>query len=180
MANAQSLREKINKNPAMAAAVSGGIILIALLFIAWQCSGGSEASLLNDKAFYTTDDGKTFFVDAATNIPPYQKDGKLAVRAQVFTCDDGKTKFVGYLEMYAPQDKAMLEAMAKGAQSNKGATPAPMPYVGFAGQPLVKKPGAPANAWVMLGPQSSAAYQNVVTVKCPDGTTETLSRVFPE
>ena len=177
MASAQSLRERINKNPAVAAAVSAGIILIALLFIFWQCSGGSEASLLNDKAFFTTDDGKSFFVDAATNVPPYQKDGKPAVRAQVFTCDDGDTKFVGYLEMYAPQDKAMLEAMAKGAQ-NKG--PSPMPYVGFAGQPMVKKPGAPQNAWVMLGPQTSAAYQQVVTVKCPDGTTETLSRVFPE
>ena len=173
------IRQKINENPAMTAAATAGIIVLAFIFIGWQaCGGGGSTALLNDKAFFTIDDGKTFYVDAATNIPPYQKDGKPAVRAQVFTCDDGKTKFVGYLEMYSMQDKAMLEAMAKGAQGGAGAAPAP--YVGFAGQPMVKKPGAPPAQWVMLGPQTSAAYQNVVTVKCPDGTSETLSRVFPE
>ena len=170
------IRQTINEKPALTTAFTGGVILLAIVFIAWQaCSGGGEGGVLSDKAFFTTDDGKTFFVDKATNIPPYQKDGKLAVRAQVFTCDDGKTKFVGYLEMYTPQDKAMMEMVAKGQTPAQGA---PMPYM--AGQPLVKKPGAPMNAWVPIGPATSTMYQQVVAVKCPDGSTEKLSRVFPE
>ena len=171
------IRQTINEKPGLTTAATAGIILIAILFIGWQsCSGGGEGSVMSDKAFFTVDDGKTFFVDKSSNIPPYQKDGKVAVRAQVFTCDDGKTKFVGYLEMYTMQDKAMLEAVAQG-QTNKGApTPMPMPYM--AGQPLVKKPGMPN--WVPIGPQTSTMYQQVVSVKCPDGSTEKLSRVFPE
>ena len=172
------IRQTINEKPGLTTAVTAGIILVAILFIGWQsCGGGGDGGMVSDKAFFTVDDGKTFFVDKITNIPPFQKDGKLAVRAQVFTCDDGKTKFVGYLEMYAPQDKAMMEAIAKGQTTN---TPmaTPMPYM--AGQPLVKKPGAPPNAWIGIGPQTSTIYQQVVSVKCPDGSTEKLSRVFPE
>ena len=170
------IRQTINEKPGLTTAATAGIILIAILFIGWQsCSGGGEGSVMSDKAFFTVDDGKTFFVDKSTNIPPYQKDGKVAVRAQVFTCDDGKTKFVGYLEMYPPQEKAMLEAAAKGP--NKG-QPA---YVGFGGQAMVKRPGDPPNMWVPLAPQTTMAYQAIVQPKCPGGgSQENLSRVFPD
>ena len=170
------IREKINQNPKQTAAITAGIVGVAILFILWQAcgSGPGSSGISTTKAFYTTDDGKTYFVDDSSNIPPYQKNGKLAVRAQVFTCDDGKTKFVGYLEMYSLQDKTVLEAVAKG----QGKGPMPMPYM--SGQPLVKKPGAPQNAWVGIGPGTSAIYQQVVTVKCPDGRNDNLSRVFPE
>ena len=96
------------------------------------------------------------------------KGGKTAVR-RVFTCDDGRTKFVAYLEMYAPLDKAALEeVLAKG----RGA----VPHQG--GIPMVKRPGD--KEWVALTPDTTAAYESVVTVKCPDGRQENLSRVFPE
>jgi hypothetical protein len=175
------IRQTINEKPAATAAVTAGIIVVAFAFIIWQaCSTGGEGGVVSDKAFFTVDDGKTFFVDKTTNVPPFQtKDGKVAVRAQVFSCDDGKTKFVGYLEMYSQQDKMMLEAVAKGQTQGKGAQmPMPMPYM--SGQPMVKKPGAPPNAWVGIGPQTSMFYQQVVSVKCPDGKSENLIRVFPE
>jgi hypothetical protein len=78
------------------------------------------------KAFFTTDDGKSFFVDRFDRVPPFRKDGKTAVRAQVFSCDDGRTKFVGYLEMYAPLDKAALEdvlAKGRGVVPHQGGIP---------------------------------------------------------
>ena len=173
------IREKINQNPKQTTAITAGIVLLAILFIFWQaCSGGpGSGGVLSTKAFFTTDDGKTFFEDSSTNIPPFMKDGKLAVRAQVFTCDGGKTKFVGYLEMYAPQDKAMLEQMAK-SQGTKGGGPG---FVGYAGQAMVKRPGDPPTAWIPLAPQTTIMYQNVVQVKCPGGgSSDNLSRVFPE
>jgi hypothetical protein len=172
------IREKINQNPRQTTIVTAAIVLVAILFILWQaCSGGPGSSgYVSSKAFFSTDDGKTFFVDSSSNIPPFMKDGKMAVRAQVFTCDDGKTKFVGYLEMYTPQEKAMLEQMAKGG--NKGGTPM---YAGYGGQAMVKQPGAPPQMWIPLAPQTTVAYQTVVQPKCPGGgSQENLSRVFPD
>ena len=171
------IREQINQNPKQTTAITAVIVVIAILFIFWQaCGGGTGLGGVSDKAFFSTDDGKTFFVDSATNIPPYMKDGKMAVRAQVFTCDDGKTKFVGYLEMYGPQEKAMLEQMAKGG--NKGGAPA---YAGYGGQAMVKAPGAPPTMWIPLAPQTTVMYQTIVQPKCPGGgSQENLSRVFAE
>ena len=170
------IRQKINENPAATTAITGGIILLAVLFIMWQACGGSGGGTVNTKSFFSADDGKTWFIDESTNIPPYKtKDGRDAVRAQIFTCDDGKTKFCGYLEAYAPQDKMMLEQMAK--NQGKGA---PASYMGYTGQPMVKKPGAPPTMWIPLAPQTTAAYQQVVQVRCPDGSTNNLTRVFPE
>ena len=172
------IREQINQNPKQTTAITAGIVLLAILFIFWQaCGSGSGVGVVSDKAFFTTDDGKTFFVDSSSNIPPYTKDGKLAVRAQVFTCDDGKTKFVGYLEMYGPQEKAMLEQAAKGG-AGKGGAPI---YAGYGGQAMVKAPGAPPQMWIPLAPQTTMAYQAVVQPKCPGGgNQENLSRVFPD
>ena len=174
------IREKINQNPKQTTAITAAIVVVALAFILWQaCSGGpGSGGVITTKAFYTTDDGKTFFVDSSSNIPPYQKDGKTAFRAQVYTCDDGKHKFVGYLEAYSLQDKAMLEQMAKAAQ-NKTAPPAG--YPGYSSQPMVKRPGDPPTNWIPLAPQTTQMYQAVVQVKCPGGgSSENLSRVFPE
>ena len=170
------IREKINQNPKQTTAITAGIVLLAILFIFWQaCGSGSGVGVVSDKAFFSTDDGKTFFVDSSSNIPPYMKDGKLAVRAQVFTCDDGKTKFVGYLEMYTPQEKAMLE------QANKGPNKGAPVYAGFGGQAMVKRPGDPPTMWIPLAPQTTMAYQAVVQPKCPGGgSQENLSRVFPD
>jgi hypothetical protein len=60
-------------------------------------------------AWFTTDDGKTWFADDAQKIPPFEKDGKEAVRVFVFTCDDGKTHWAGYLQKYSPEAKRVLE-----------------------------------------------------------------------
>jgi hypothetical protein len=111
-------------------------------------------------------------VDDVNKIPPFTKDGKMAVKANVFSCDDGKSRFVGYLEMYTPQDKAMLE---KAAQQQGGQAPV---YVPYSGQAMVKRPKD--KAWVQLLPQTTQQYAAVVQVKCPDGSTENLIRVFPD
>jgi hypothetical protein len=164
-------RETINKNPAMTSAVTAGIILLALLFILWQACGGIGGGAGSvGKSYYTIDDGKTYFVDASNKIPPFTKDGKQAVRAHVFTCDGGKTKFVGYLEMFAPEDKKMMEDAISGK-----ATPAQ--YAGYTGQAMVKKPGMPQ--WVRLMPGTTEMYAKTVQVTCPDGSTAP-ERVYPD
>jgi hypothetical protein len=49
------------------------------------------------RLYFTVDEGKTLFVAASSSKTPFQQDGKIAVRAHVFSCDGGKTNFVGYL-----------------------------------------------------------------------------------
>jgi hypothetical protein len=169
------IRQKINENPGITTAATAGIIAVAIGVIVWQgCggTGGGDTIAVATKAFYTIDDGKTLFVDDINKIPPYQKDGKTAVKANVFSCDDGKNRFVGYLEMYTPQDKAMLE---KAAQQQPGGQPVYLPYTG---QALVKKPGV--GKWIPLSPNTTQEYAAVVQVKCPDGSTDNLIRVFPD
>ena len=164
-----SLRDKINRNPAQTAAITAAAIVLALLFIFWQAcgfGGGGGAG----KSYYSVDDGKTFFIDDANKIPPFKHEGKDAVRAHVFKCGDGQP-FVGYLEMYAPHDKKMMEdAMA-------GKAP-PQAYTGYSGQAMVKRPNTGPQAWVALMPGTTQFYAAVVQVTCPDG--KAPERVYPD
>ena len=161
------LRETINKNPTQTAAVTAGIIVLALVFILWQACGGGGGG--PGKSYYSVDDGKTWFEETSDKIPPFKHEGKDAVRAHVFTCDGGKTKFVGYLEMYTPQDKKLMEdAMA-------GKAP-PAAYAGYSGQAMVKRPGLPQ--WIALMPGTTEFYSKTVQVTCPDGSVP--ERVYPE
>ena len=163
------LRETINKNPTQAAAITAGIIVLALVFIIWQACGGTGGRGPG-RSYYSIDDGKTWFEDEANKIPPFKHEGKDAVRAHVFTCDGGKTKFVGYLEMYTPQDKKMMEdAMA-------GKAP-PMAYAGYSGQAMVKRPG-PGFTWIALMPGTTEFYGLTVQITCPEGGTP--ERVDPD
>ena len=162
-----TLRERINRNPTQAAAFAAGGIVLALLFIMWQACGGKGGG--PGRSYYSIDDGQTFFTDESTKIPPFKHEGKDAVRAHVFKCSDGKP-FVGYLEMYSPQDKKMMEDAIAGKAP-------PMAYAGYTGQAMVKKPGA-GNPWIPLMPGATEMYAKTVQVTCPDG--KTPERVYPD
>jgi hypothetical protein len=162
-----TLRERINKYPTQSAAIAAGGIGLALLFIIWQACGGKGGGV--GRSYYSIDDGATFFIEASNKIPPFKHEGKDAVRAHVFKCSDGKP-FVGYLEMYDPQTKKMMEdAMA-------GKAP-PVAYAGYTGQAMVKKPG-PQFQWIPLAPGMTEYYAKTVQVTCPDG--KTPERVYPD
>jgi hypothetical protein len=123
-----------------------------------------------ERAFFTIDDGKTWFVDVATQLAPFQHDGKEAVRAYVVACD-GK-KFVNHLERYTPEGKqAMLrlrEVVKKG--------PPPGSLVAAAQQRgrEVKRPGD--TKWTSSNAPSAEA---ITTPKCPQGASGEPTIVFP-
>ncbi len=96
------------------------LLKIALLIAPWLIFGRglmdqSRGPQIPTQAYYSVDDGQTFFADDINLVPPFEKDGKMAVRAHVFTCDGGKTPFVAYLERYTPEAKGKIEAMKEGA-----------------------------------------------------------------
>ena len=77
-----------------------------------SCAGAASSSrlfcLISDtsRAFFTVDDGKTWFVDSSSNIPPYQKDGKTAYRCSVYDCNG--RQFVLEMQRYDEKSAKLL------------------------------------------------------------------------
>lgn len=152
------VREILNRNKpltlAAAALIVGGAIAYAIF------SGGNANPPGMLYVFFTTDDGKTWFKDSASNVPPFKtSDGKEAVRAHVYQCAGG-SEFVGYMERNSPE--VMAEVKRYKDTNTMPDTPTAMRLAETGVQ--LKKPGE--TAWVtrvQLG-------QDIPAVKCPDGS----------
>jgi hypothetical protein len=160
-----SLREALNKKPALTGGVMA-VIVAAAIAVAVGTSA-SYGPRHRDKAFYSVDDGQTWFVDDVNKVPPFEHDGKQAVRARVFTSDGGKTSFVGYLERYTPEAKKLLESAL--AQAKQGKVTGREGMDAMLHGTEVKKPGA--TKWVK---RSDPSYGEVLNVKCKTGTPEVV------
>ena len=166
------IRETLNKNPGITTGATAAIILLAVGFIIYQITGGGQPGMATE-AYYTIDDGKTWFADDINKIPPFDKDGKQAVKAYVYKCPGGDP-FVSHLERYTPAAKKAMEAAMK---SNDPNNPMVMEDVQMTGLE-VKKPGTdPVKGWVK---QANAAVSGkIMELKCPDGKTEGIEPVVP-
>jgi hypothetical protein len=156
-------RETIKQRPSLAATVAGLVIVGAAVAIYVQARdfGGSGAG----KAFFTTDDGKTWFADSNLKLAPFDKDGKQAVRAHVFEC--GGKRVVGYLSCYRPEaHQALRDARAARDAGKPPPNPQALAAIGSAGL-LVKRPGDPG--WVSQADGGRATMIRVF--RCPDGAT---------
>ena len=105
-----TLRNWLNKNPKI---VTGAtvvmILLVAYLILAGPGGGvGGTPAPARDMAFFSVDDGISWFPDDGKKIPPFDHNGKQAVRARVYRAQ-GKT-FVNHLERYTPEAKKKLES----------------------------------------------------------------------
>lgn len=101
------MREKLSNNPKVTIPVVIAVIVLAVAYGAWSMKSDVPSADLH--AFYTVDDGKTFFVDDLKTAP-FIKDGKEAVRAYVYECPDG-TQFVAYMERTSPAIRKEMDAM---------------------------------------------------------------------
>jgi hypothetical protein len=114
-----SLREQINEHKKLAS-IGLVIVIVAILYmVSYRGHGENVDKLVPSQAFFTFDDGKTWFVDSSKRIPPFEYNGKTAVRAYVFS--KGGNNFVGYLERFTPAAKEEMEATVAAA------TPGPHP-----------------------------------------------------
>src|SRR5688572_28917480 len=93
-----TVRESIERYRGLSIGITVAVIMLTICYLWWRSRGTGAARAA--KAFFSVDDGKTWFVDDATKRAPFQHDGSTAYRAYVFTCDNGNTKWVGYLERY--------------------------------------------------------------------------------
>jgi hypothetical protein len=122
-------------------------------------------------AWYSVDNGATWFQDSAERIPPFEHEGKQAVRLHLYSCDDGKTTFVGYLQ------KLPEEVFKK--YRDKGIDPAKVDDDELAADSgwLVKRPAD--TDWVS-SKGGGQAYQAVTVVHSPNGQPGTPVEVFPK
>src|ERR1700722_4242395 len=99
------IRQAIAGNNALGYSVAGCLIVGAGIYFYFQ----EKPARLPDPltAFYSDDDGKTYFKDSIYKFAPFDHNGKEADLAYVFECDSGK--FVGMLGRYTPKMKKQLE-----------------------------------------------------------------------
>lgn len=104
------LREKMNENPRVTTAITAGVVVVALMLIVYQLWPEAPIQPLS-KAYYTVDDGQTYFVEDIDKVPPFMHEGKEAVRAHVMQCGETGKPFVGWLEKFTPEAKKKLDAL---------------------------------------------------------------------
>lgn len=160
----------INRHRKSTAALALLVIAFAAAYLTWFYWPGPDNSP-PVFAWYTVDDGKTWFQDDAERLPPFEHDGKPAVRLHLFSCDDGKTTFVGYLQ------KLPEEVFKK--YRDKGIDPSKVDDDELAADSgwLMKRPG---DADWVSSKDGGQAYLSLVTVHCPDGRSLHPTEVFPE
>lgn len=154
-----SIWQRMNRGVIVAAA----LVLIGLIVILVRMPG-RDAPTAVTRAFFTVDEGRTWFADDVSRLAPFDKDGKQAVRAYVFKCPDG-TKFVAYLERLNPEARRVLEQAEKAGPDGKGAPNAAAIRSAYKSGREVKRPGD-AN-WVNVENLREAGQ--VMAVKCPNG-----------
>jgi hypothetical protein len=164
------IRETLNENPGITTGLTAGIIVIALGIIIWETVATNSIPTTATEAFFSDDDGATFFVDSNSHIAPFDHDGKQAVRAQVFTCDNNKTKFIGYLERYSAEYRTKLAARAESKKPDMGL----MQEAAASG---IEVAAPHSNKWVNRN--SVEAAKIIDSVRCPNGSKNDLTFAWP-
>jgi hypothetical protein len=166
------IRETLNKNPGITTGGAIAIIVIVGLVIVWQLlpSSGVASDPSQMRVFFSVDDGKTWFADSFEKLPPWDKDGKKAVRAHVFRGSDGK-EFVGYLERFSPAGRARVEAALK----QSGTLP-PLFEITLPSDIEIKPPGSGDKGWIS---QNDPRAQAVLQVKSPTTGKPEIEPVIP-
>ena len=161
-----AFRDTLNENKRVTAGICAGLIVCGL--IVWYLQGGIR--LGGERAYYTIDDGKSWFADQAAKLPPFEYDGKQAVRAYVFECN-GK-RFVNSLERYTPEglQAAQLAKVAPGGSIRGPGTPKASPTL-----KEVKRPGQ--SVWVAQHDYGKSGA--ILAIKCPDGGTGDITPIEP-
>ena len=165
------IRETLNEHPRASMTIVLGLVLLLMGFLAWSLRGGESEQEVSAvaSAYYSTDDGQSWFVDDRAKIPPFEHQGKPAYRAYVFKCGESGKPFVAYLERFAEPARTEL------ANRNRGA-----PSRGAGGGAAlndaieVKQPGA--GEWVKL---TSAGGARAVAPRCADGARGVPQPVLP-
>lgn len=166
-----AIRESLHRRRGVATGVGIACVALAAFLIFRNGAGRPKGYTGFGKAWFTNDDGQTWFAESAATIPPFDHNGKPAYRAQVYRCAHGSA-FVAYLMSYAPSDKKSIEQAIAGGKTREEILDLEMSL-----RPQLKKPGP--GDWVRMTPKTADAYFNMMKPSCPDGSLEGLEIVDP-
>jgi hypothetical protein len=166
------IRETLNSNRHLIT-VGVLVLLIAATFgwMFWQSADlGNRFS--TPQAFYTADDGATWFKDDANKLPPFDHQGKPAVACYVYKCGDKGQPWVSHLMRYTPEGKAQREEQikSKGGINVIGSNTLLKPQL------EVKEAKTGDQGWVHVSDPRAAAIQKP---ECPDGSMTDIKPVDP-
>ena len=165
------IRESLNQKRRLAAAIAIACVCAGIVFLIWQIKRDAPPSIQQSSKAFFTDDQVNTFVDDASRIPPFEHNGKEALRAYVFSCDGGKTSFIAYVERFPKDSKARLEAMQKNPAAAADAMGMRMRST-IASE--IKKPGDAK--WVV---KDSPEGAKVLDITCPHGKNDDPQPVIP-
>lgn len=148
------------------------LLVLAPMLLLLRSAQVESGPQIPTQAYYTIDDGQTWFADEIDKIPPFEKDGKPAYRVHIFRCGKG-APFASHLERYTADAKGKLE---QARLAGPGADPGLYEEVMMSGIE-VKKPGTGEGGWVRQSDFARAS--EIMSPLCPDGTTNNIEPVYP-
>ena len=168
------IRRTLQGKPVAGIGAAVFMVLIAGVLLARQFWPEKKANVT--QAFWSDDDGKTWYSDSAYLVPPIDHNGKPAVFAVIYNYDGGSKQFCAYLEKYSPESKKHLEAsIAEAVNDGKKPSAAALfqDHTFMQNAVMVKSPGAPESTWIY---QTDPSVLNVISVRSPDGSA--IDQVF--
>jgi hypothetical protein len=141
-------------------------VVLGLGFVLYQAHGMSSRPRGNTetRAYFSDDDGGSFFSDSLAKLPPFDHGGNQAVAAAVFRClGSGGPPFIGYLERYTPKGLNEMKSPGPGNYFEPNQMQVSLPLKGDKG-------------WANF---TSPAGTAIVDVHCPDGSAEVPQQVEP-
>jgi hypothetical protein len=162
------IREAVNRNARWAVPLAI-VPLLVLVVVVMRSESGIEAKAKPLQVYFTDDGGKSFFTDDNTKFPPFDRNGKEAVEAFLFTCDGKKTSFVGYMMKYTPAGQQALYAAEANPQGDYTDALEKMKPQDI----LYRAPGS--SEWL---PSNDPRVAKIRRVTCP-GSSELARAVLP-
>jgi hypothetical protein len=140
------VRKKLTENKKFGTGVAAALLIIALGVITFQLHWArGSAGAASRNAFYTDDNGQTFFKDDANKIIPFDHHGKQAYRADVFEGPDGR-QFVGLIYRHTSTGRFEMQDYINrkvAARDDDGTIRQGIEYRGTE----IKRAGAADKAW---------------------------------
>jgi hypothetical protein len=160
------IREKINETRVAPLFGAGALLAAIAITVIYFWPTGPHVHYT--QAFYSDDDGQTYYEDSLYKFAPFDHNGKTAVLATVYE-DAHNTKFVAYLLRYTPDalkklQKTYADVSATGTSAQVQQTVIDLmetPAISIGGTEI-KLPGA-SNQWVPHGRMMVPAF------RMPDG-----------
>jgi hypothetical protein len=156
-----SVREKLNDKK-LGTGVAIALLVLAGSIFTYYLMSHWHPSVDVTHAYYSDDDGQSYFKGSVYDFPPFDHDGKTAVQA--ILAESNGHRFVGFLTRYMPSARKQLQERYDGAV--KDGLPVQKTVLdlmmALSGQMEVKVPGS-GHPWI---PSSRVG---TLDVRSPDG-----------